>query len=35
MVSNAMAEASTKHLLEAYGPPPTQYLDEADASDEA
>lgn len=35
MVSNAMAEASAKHLLEAYGPPPTQHLDEAETSDEA
>jgi transcriptional regulator with XRE-family HTH domain len=35
MVSNAMAEASAKHLLEAYGPPPTHHLDEADTSDEA
>ncbi|WP_411150403.1 helix-turn-helix domain-containing protein [Streptomyces sp. A30] len=35
MVSNAMAEASAKHLLEAYGPPPGEHQDEADTSDEA
>ncbi|GGZ85464.1 helix-turn-helix domain-containing protein [Streptomyces bluensis] len=33
MVSNAMAEASTKHLLETYGPPPGEHRD-ADADDE-
>ncbi|WP_244792876.1 helix-turn-helix domain-containing protein [Streptomyces sp. BJ20] len=33
MVSNAMAEASTKHLLETYGPPPGEHRD-ADAEDE-
>ncbi|MCX5267414.1 helix-turn-helix transcriptional regulator [Streptomyces sp. NBC_00199] len=33
MVSNAMAEASTKHLLEAYGPPPGEHHD-ADVEDE-
>ncbi|MFF6807397.1 helix-turn-helix domain-containing protein [Streptomyces sp. NPDC012616] len=33
MVSNAMAEASTKHLLETYGPPPGEHHD-ADAEDE-
>lgn len=27
MVSNAMAEASTKHLLETYGPPPGEHRD--------
>ncbi|MER6080528.1 helix-turn-helix domain-containing protein [Streptomyces sp. NPDC054770] len=35
MVSNAMAEASAKHLLEAYGPPSAERQDEADISDEA
>jgi transcriptional regulator with XRE-family HTH domain len=33
MVSNAMAEASTKHLLETYGPPTGEHHD-ADAEDE-
>ncbi|MFI2718363.1 helix-turn-helix domain-containing protein [Streptomyces collinus] len=33
MVSNAMAEASTKHLLETYGPPPGEHRG-ADAADE-
>ncbi|WP_338146112.1 hypothetical protein [Streptomyces scabichelini] len=33
MVSTAMAEASAKHLLEAYGPPPSEHHDEADTSD--
>ena len=33
MVSNAMAEASTKHLLETYGPPPGEHRI-ADAADE-
>lgn len=35
MVSNAMAEASAKHLLETYGPPSGEHRDEADSSDEA
>jgi transcriptional regulator with XRE-family HTH domain len=35
MVSNAMAEASAKHLLEAYGPPSAEHQDEADTSNEA
>jgi transcriptional regulator with XRE-family HTH domain len=35
MVSNAMAEASAKHLLETYGPPSDERQDEADTSDEA
>jgi transcriptional regulator with XRE-family HTH domain len=35
MVSNAMAEASAKHLLETYGPPTAEHHDEADTSDEA
>ncbi|MFF5960403.1 helix-turn-helix domain-containing protein [Streptomyces luteogriseus] len=35
MVSNAMAEASAKHLLEAYGRPSAEHQDEADTSDEA
>ncbi|TQE38142.1 XRE family transcriptional regulator [Streptomyces ipomoeae] len=34
MVSNAMAEASTKHLLETYGPPPGEHRDTG-SSDEA
>ncbi|MFJ9585786.1 MULTISPECIES: helix-turn-helix transcriptional regulator [Streptomyces] len=34
MVSNAMAEASTKHLLETYGPQPGEHRD-ADAADES
>ncbi|MFI2634364.1 helix-turn-helix domain-containing protein [Streptomyces collinus] len=34
MVSNAMAEASTKHLLETYGPPPGEHRD-ADADADA
>ncbi|MBQ0848142.1 helix-turn-helix transcriptional regulator [Streptomyces sp. BH-SS-21] len=33
MVSNAMAEASTKHLLETYGPQPGEHRD-ADPADE-
>ncbi|MFF8672601.1 helix-turn-helix domain-containing protein [Streptomyces sp. NPDC015242] len=33
MVSNAMAEASTKHLLKTYGPPPGEHRD-PDADDE-
>jgi transcriptional regulator with XRE-family HTH domain len=33
MVSNALAEASTKHLLETYGPPPGEHHD-ADTEDE-
>ncbi|MFG2963037.1 helix-turn-helix domain-containing protein [Streptomyces sp. NPDC048288] len=35
MVSNAIAEASAKHLLEAYGPPSAERQDEAHISDEA
>ncbi|MEU4617491.1 helix-turn-helix transcriptional regulator [Streptomyces umbrinus] len=35
MVSNAMAEASAKHLLEAYGPPPAKHQEEADTSGDA
>lgn len=35
MVSNAMAEASAKHLLETYGPPSAEHHDEADTSNEA
>jgi transcriptional regulator with XRE-family HTH domain len=33
MVSNAMAEASTKHLLETYGPPPGERNDAAPADE--
>jgi transcriptional regulator with XRE-family HTH domain len=35
MVSNAIAEASAKHLLETYGPPTGEHQSEADTSDEA
>ncbi|MCX4455766.1 helix-turn-helix domain-containing protein [Streptomyces sp. NBC_01728] len=35
MVSNAMAEASAKRLLETYGPPTAEHHDEADTSNEA
>ncbi|EST29627.1 helix-turn-helix domain-containing protein [Streptomyces roseochromogenus] len=31
MVSNAIAEASTKHLLETYGPPPGEHPDDTPA----
>ncbi|MEU6010622.1 helix-turn-helix transcriptional regulator [Streptomyces sp. NPDC047453] len=33
MVSNAMAEASTKHLPETYGPPPGEHNDAAPADE--